>query len=854
MGTGKTYSTKYLLDSNNSSGVAGQVLSTTSTGIDWADANTLPGAGLWLESGNDIYNSNSGNVGIGVTNPGAKLDVSSDIRTATRYLISTGTTNENMAIGYWDGVNARIEAGAALPMLITSYQGNIRLGISGGTTMTVQSTNVGIGTTSPGAKLDVSATSNATIRLSSSSANQQGQAIGKIDFYSADTSTPGAGVKSSITTYVESESSTEGDASSMAFSTSNGAVNNVERVRIDKNGNVGIGTTTPRSALDVTGTTGLTWNAATLDSSGLVTIGTRGTGGSLFINTPSINTDWSAGLGVDGSYSSNISTVNIKAFGPKLASGALQGSNLTFSTTYETTLSERMRIDRNGNVGIGTTSPGFKLQVGDNGVADGNIAMKANLTGADAGAKLTFNMNVGGGNADSYIAQIVPISYDSLSSGTHNSLNFKVGTWNNNADAGVSRMTILSNGKVGIGTTNPLRKLDLIADLSTDAVRIKNTNSNGGGLSVFAANGGGGTNRILTLGDSSENIKVAVIENGNVGIGTTSPGEKLEVDGGSLKVSNAYATVKIIGTGGLSRVFLGDTADEDVGYLEYNHISNYFRVGVNAAERMRIDSAGNVGIGTTSPDHKLDVTGDIYSSGQMLTKGAAMACFTVLGDLDTGLGNFNTLGRVSLVSNNKPSITVNGDKVAFDGYIATAVATTGSLNANQSQQALTSDTLAVLAVDPTGNIVRGSQEGTWTFTKAQLDALTTSTTSGTTLIAAPGANKAIIVEESNLMIKYSGTGTMSSNSFVIRQAHNGDATAEITRLPSGQINTIMSSAPANPSYGFYSRDLPLYNNDGRSFVTNKATFLSRISTNATPTNLVSISIKLKYRIFNATTF
>ena len=63
--------------------------------------------------------------------------------------------------------------------------------------------------------------------------------------------------------------------------------------------------------------------------------------------------------------------------------------------------------------------------------------------GVNAGAKLTFNMNVGGGNADSYIAQIVPISYDSLSSGTHNSLNFKVGTWNNNADAGVSRMTIL---------------------------------------------------------------------------------------------------------------------------------------------------------------------------------------------------------------------------------------------------------------------------------------------------------------------------------------------------------------------------------------------------------------------------
>jgi hypothetical protein len=66
MGLGKTYSTKYLLDSNNSSGVAGQVLSTTSTGIDWVDSGTLS-TGLWLKNGDDIYNSNSGSVGIGVT-------------------------------------------------------------------------------------------------------------------------------------------------------------------------------------------------------------------------------------------------------------------------------------------------------------------------------------------------------------------------------------------------------------------------------------------------------------------------------------------------------------------------------------------------------------------------------------------------------------------------------------------------------------------------------------------------------------------------------------------------------------------------------------------------------------------
>ena len=75
MGTGKTYSTKYLLDSNNNSGVAGQVLSTTSTGIDWVDANTVPGTGLWLASGNDIYNSNSADVVIGGTSSNYKFGV-----------------------------------------------------------------------------------------------------------------------------------------------------------------------------------------------------------------------------------------------------------------------------------------------------------------------------------------------------------------------------------------------------------------------------------------------------------------------------------------------------------------------------------------------------------------------------------------------------------------------------------------------------------------------------------------------------------------------------------------------------------------------------------------------------------
>ena len=99
-----------------------------------------------------------------------------------------------------------------------------------------------------------------------------------------------------------------------------------------------------------------------------------------------------------------------------------------------------------------------------------------------------------------------------------------------------------------------------------------------------------------------------------------------------------------------------------------------------------------------------------------------------------------------------------------------------------------------------GNVVRGSQEGTWTFTKNQLDALGTTPATGSTLLLAPGAGYGVIIEESNWMIEYAVNGSMSDNSFIVTQQNNVASTAEITRLPSGQINNIMSSLPTSPSY------------------------------------------------------
>ena len=83
-----------------------------------------------------------------------------------------------------------------------------------------------------------------------------------------------------------------------------------------------------------------------------------------------------------------------------------------------------------------------------------------------------------------------------------------------------------------------------------------------------------------------------------IGIGEASPTRKLVVAGDT----NTVAVVRGA-TNGTSSLFLGDSDDEDIGALTYNHPSNYLSVTVNASERLRIASSGQVllnGVTSTS--------------------------------------------------------------------------------------------------------------------------------------------------------------------------------------------------------------------------------------------------------------
>jgi hypothetical protein len=361
-----------------------------------------------------------------------------------------------------------------------------------------------------------------------------------------------------------------------------------ERMRITGDGNVGIGKTNPTYTLDVSGSLRTT-GSITVDSGNQITLDQNyAVHAYLQFSGDSFGTE--SGFGMYGYYG--------------IAFHTRQGNGIT------------LRGDSN-NVGINTTSPAARL----------DVAGAVKITGgswptAGTGVELNYSGNT------SYIG-----SYDRTNS-LYKPLFFFASEIKFETSA-TERMIITSAGNVGIGTTSPGYTFTVQKSITNDWIGQINNTYNGSGNGILIDAGDGTNGEILRLRDKDGNSKVSFLSNGNVGIGTTSPDNKLTVKGDNALV-DVQSTADGQTVGFLARYLNNSTLGGAFRYTTGDaqlYIDNLFNgnnglysdinirncdTGGTIQNRIKIKgSTGYVGIGTTSPGALLDVAGNIKTSTQL---------------------------------------------------------------------------------------------------------------------------------------------------------------------------------------------------------------------------------------------
>ncbi|MCK5625124.1 DUF2793 domain-containing protein [Candidatus Pacearchaeota archaeon] len=258
---------------------------------------------------------------------------------------------------------------------------------------------------------------------------------------------------------------------------------------------------------------------------------------------------------------------------------------LALGGTYYATDPGANNLIVEGDVGIGTDSPGAELEIArDDTATDAQLLVYQAGTG-DAvqrfyvDARRHFEMGVDYTGGDFYISE----GNDGLTTDTAFFIDG-------------------ANKYIGINSVTPGAQLEVVGGTTAnffsankaDGIRIQN--SAAGSMSILGFDGSG-YNDLDIRAKTGFGVQLFLDTSGYVGIGTTSPGTELEVDGdiGIGRVAGGYTFRETVGGGERAGIH-SDATNELI-----------FKYGA-AAEGMRIDSSGNVGIGTSSPDAKLDIS------------------------------------------------------------------------------------------------------------------------------------------------------------------------------------------------------------------------------------------------------
>ena len=863
--------------------------------------------------------SHSGNVGIGTTNPTVSLDLATKTdavrlpagtdgnrpSTPANGMIRYSTTSnklEGYINGSWQEITSIAPGGGYLSTaggtltgtLIISSGGISNTGgldnNSGGITEAGSITGVGANITGTGAMTVSSGGANTNLTLNSNG-------TGSVNLGSTNgTSLSVLNGGTSTVNYVTVQGAAAGGAPILGTA---GSDTNIDLILTPKgSGKIGIGgTPTVGGKLDILGNaTGAT-------------------------NARGIRVNQTVQSDVTASYMSFRSDVNIanshtlptlqhfRAIDAVLGTGSALSNQTAFHVPDLTTAASNRALDLNvsagankfniyapgtatnylaGNVGIGTSNPSQLLHV-ENPSSSSRILVKGNTAASSTRAEINLDRtdNPRGAGVrilDSTTAGAqwwVGVPYNS---GAASDM-FTVGRhatqpeYNTNA-----LMTVLSSGNIGIGTTNPNAKLELNYDTltygSNDGLRIHNSTVTGDGRATIHFRSDRTTTQSYTVGidaagGNSKNweirdvtsaglpVRLALSPNGNIGIGTTSPSEKLQLVGTQL-ITHSNATTgitskKLTSKSAIFQVIGGDSNENEPGLISIlspsvgsvtqrgatldltgtratttqiqagtfvplqigdelgrinftgddsanlrtiaSHITSRASEnwsssahgsklefgttangGTNSTTKMTLDQNGNVGIGTTAPGVSLDLA----------TKTDAVR-------LPAGTdGNrpgtpANGMIRYSTTSN-KLEGYINGSWQEITsiapggGYLSTAGGTlTGAL------------TISSGGINNTGGIDNNS--GGITEAGSITGVGTNITGTSALTVAAGGAN-------SNLSLNPTGTGTVNlgsnlANYVAIRgaavssspviAAAGSDANIDLTITPKGTGNTIISS-------------------------------------------------------------